>query len=151
MDFSQVSKDQAIRSAELFLEETNKLDDGAHTLLSISNMYLNCADRILVTDPNHATALVFIQENSEYKVALPATSSTTMHAEVKAIHLRVIDPYADDGVWAIVDEGCNSCCHTKNWHDNAAEKWDRLGFQSYAVNTVSTSFTGVGTSRSTGR
>ena len=29
----------------------------------------------------------------------------------QALNLRVVDPIADDGVWAIIDEGCNSRCH----------------------------------------
>ena len=26
-------------------------------------------------------------------------------------NLRVVDPIADEGVWAIMDDGCNRCCH----------------------------------------
>ena len=29
----------------------------------------------------------------------------------QTLNLRVIDPIADEGVWAICDDGCNSCCH----------------------------------------
>ena len=30
-------------------------------------------------------------------------------------NFRVVDPIADDGVWAIIDDGCNSCCHGEVW------------------------------------
>ena len=29
----------------------------------------------------------------------------------QTLSLRVVDPIEDDGVWAIIDEECNSCCH----------------------------------------
>ena len=34
----------------------------------------------------------------------------------------VVDPIADDGVWAIIDDGCNSCCHGEVWRQNAEAK-----------------------------
>ena len=36
--------------------------------------------------------------------------------------LRVVDPIADEGVWAIIDDGCNSCCHGEVWRQNAEAK-----------------------------
>ena len=33
--------------------------------------------------------------------------------ELQTRELRVIDPYDDPNVWVIVDEGCNSCCHSE--------------------------------------
>ena len=27
-----------------------------------------------------------------------------MHEEVGATHLRIVDPFTDDGIWAIVDD-----------------------------------------------
>eukprot|EP00973_Karenia_brevis_P053985 7498527-Karenia_brevis.AAC.1 len=45
--------------------------------------------------------------------------------------LRVVDPYADDGVWVVVDDACNSICHSSRWKVNAAKKWKKKGFQSF--------------------
>ena len=33
----------------------------------------------------------------------------------QTLSLRVVDPIADDGVWAIIDDGCNCCCHGEVW------------------------------------
>ena len=40
----------------------------------------------------------------------------------QTLSLRVVDPIADDGVWAIIDEVCNSCCHGEVWRQNVEEK-----------------------------
>jgi hypothetical protein len=44
--------------------------------------------------------------------------------------LRVVDPINDEGVWAIVDDACNSCCHGASWRKNAEAKWKNKGFHS---------------------
>ena len=36
--------------------------------------------------------------------------------------LDYVDPYEHPGIWAILDEGCNSSTHTKQWRENAEEK-----------------------------
>jgi len=41
--------------------------------------------------------------------------------------LRVVDILHDDGVWAILDEGCNMTCHSKSWRINAQRKLQDLG------------------------
>ena len=40
----------------------------------------------------------------------------------QALSLRVVDPIAYEGVWAIIDDGCNSCCHREVLRQNAAAK-----------------------------
>ena len=42
-------------------------------------------------------------------------------------HLRIVDTYADEGVWVTLDEGCNSCCRGKAWALNAEDKYDKIG------------------------
>ena len=42
--------------------------------------------------------------------------------------LREVDMLADPGVWAILDEGCNTTCHSKAWRLNAQEKLLNKGF-----------------------
>ena len=42
--------------------------------------------------------------------------------------LRKVDIMADPGVWAILDEGCNTTCHSKMWRENAEEKYLQQGF-----------------------
>ena len=29
----------------------------------------------------------------------------------QTLSVRVVDPIADDGVWAIIKDGCKRCCH----------------------------------------
>ena len=36
--------------------------------------------------------------------------------------LRVVDMLDDDGIWAMLDEACNTTCHSKAWRLNAEEK-----------------------------
>ena len=55
--------------------------------------------------------------------------SITLIADLTALQrLRVVDILADEGVWATLDEGCNSCCHSKAWARNAEDKFEKLGF-----------------------
>ena len=42
--------------------------------------------------------------------------------------LRVIDTLEDDGVWAILEEGCNMTCHSQSWRLNAGRKLLDLRF-----------------------
>ena len=48
------------------------------------------------------------------------------HKDKGPTHLRIVDPFDDEGVWAIVDEGCNVCTHSDTWRHNAVEKWAKL-------------------------
>ena len=55
-------------------------------------LFLDCVDR--ATEPS--TAFVSFREQP-------------MHFnDNQAQSLRVVDPIADDGVWAIINDGCNS-------------------------------------------
>ena len=45
----------------------------------------------------------------------------------QTLSLRVVDPIEDDGVWAIIDEECNSCCHGEVWQQNAEAKMKVFG------------------------
>ena len=42
---------------------------------------------------------------------------------------RVVDAITDEGVWVIVDDGANSCCHGDAWRRNAEDKVYKLGFR----------------------
>ena len=65
-------------------------------------------------------------------------------------NLRVVDPIADEGVWAIIDDGCNSCCHGEVWRQNAEAKMKALGFRSNWLHRKATTFNGVRTSTTSG-
>ena len=52
-----------------------------------------------------------------------AASRQLMRDDLHCIDLEVVDPMESQYVWAIVDEGCNSCCHGEYWLENAREEW----------------------------
>ena len=39
----------------------------------------------------------------------------------------MVDPIADEGVWAIIDDGCNSCCDGEVWRQNVETMMKVLG------------------------
>ena len=47
----------------------------------------------------------------------------------QTLNLRVVDPIADKGVWAIKDDGCNRCCHGEVRRQYAETKMKVLGLQ----------------------
>ena len=72
-------------------------------------LFLDCVDRATAS----STAFVTFREQP-------------MHFKDKqTLSLRLVDPIADDGVWAIIDDGCNSAAQKGNyfqWRWNEHEK-----------------------------
>ena len=71
--------------------------------------------------------------------------------ENQTLILRVADPFAVEGGWAIVDDGCNSCCHGEVWRQNAEAKMNVLRLQPTWAHRQATTFNGVGTSTTSGK
>ena len=71
--------------------------------------------------------------------------------EYQTTKLRVVDPITDEGVWAIVDDACNSSCHGRSWRLNAEEKWKMKGFNSFVRSSKPTTFKGVGNAQTAGK
>ena len=151
-----IRRDEIVAAAQMMLIEAQQLDGGDYTLLSIGNMFIDCADRVLAdrkppapsapaasAAPTVPAAMTFSRERN----ALVAT----LHKDRSTTSLRVVDPYADPHVWAIVDDGCNSCTHSDAWRINAEEKWKKLGFKCYVKDKKITTFSGVGSAPSTGK
>ena len=42
--------------------------------------------------------------------------------------LREVDIMEDGSVWATLDEGCNTTCHSRQWRENAESKFLNYGF-----------------------
>ncbi len=147
VDHSSISKNQILKAVDIMLDEARRLEDGDYTMISIGSMFIDCADRALViplaVSPQDQTAHVATFARKDAMLAL--------HKECQATHLRVVDPYNDPHVWAVVDDGCNSCCHSTVWHTDARETWRKLGFQSYLISDKPTMFNGVGTRPTTGK
>ena len=98
----------------------------------------------LLSDGNRAaestTAFVLIRERP-------------MHSEDnQTLSLRVVDPIVDEGVWAIIDDGCNSCCHGEVCRKYAEVKIQvLLGFYVIWLHGKVTTCNGVGTSTTNGK
>ena len=85
------------------------------------------------------------------RASKPKPPPVAFHKDKCPTDLRVVDPMEDEGVWAIVDDGCNSCTHSREWRLNAEEKWAKRGFKCYLKDGKVTKFTGIGSSPSTGK
>ena len=79
----------------------------------------------------------------------PVEFTKTRSNELAA--LAYVNPFKDPGIWAILDEGCNSSTHTRTWREDAEAKWLKKGFKCYISNPKSAKFTGIGQTNSTGR
>ena len=64
----------------------------------------------------------------------------------QTLNLIVVEPIADEGVWAMRDDECNSCCHGEVWRQNAEAKMKVLGLYPIWQHRKATTFNGVGTS-----
>ena len=69
----------------------------------------------------------------------------------QTLSLRVVDPIADVGVWAIKDEWCNSCCHGEVLRQNAETKMKVFGLRLIWLHRKASIFNGVGTSTTSGK
>ena len=139
VNHSSISKEQVVKAAEIMLAEARRLDAGSYSMTSVGNLFIDCADRALIIP-----------------TAMPATivskdALVAVHKDRQATHLRVVDPFNDPGIWAVVDDGCNSCCHSTLWHEDAKRKWRKLGMQSYLISSQPTKFNGVGQSTTAGQ
>ena len=69
----------------------------------------------------------------------------------QTLNLRVVDPIADEGVWSIIDDECNSYCQGYVCRQNAEAKMKVLRLQPIWVHRSATTFNGVGTSTTSGK
>ena len=60
----------------------------------------------------------------------------------QTLSLRVVGPIADERVWVIVDDGCNSCCYGEVWRHNAETKMKVLCFHHIWLHRKATTFNG---------
>ena len=58
--------------------------------------------------------------------------------------LHVVDPLESPYVWAIVDEGCNMCCHGEHWMTDAVEKWKWSSYSPVLVDQRNPIIKGIG-------
>ena len=68
--------------------------------------------------------LDFVDGTGEQLTAFVFCQERPMHEDDQQTQTpRVVDPILDEGVWAIVDDGCNSCCHGELWRSTPKTKF----------------------------
>ena len=142
-DHEHLTREQAIAAAKQMTIECEQLEPGDYKMLDIATMFVDCGDRAIAASDVHMntgkrTTMMFSNEKS----TMPERGTTK---------LRVVDPYEDEGIWAIVDEGANSNTHSDFWMKDAEKKWAKLGFSAYLKDATTTTFSGVGSKASSGK
>ena len=69
----------------------------------------------------------------------------------QTLNLRVVDPIAEEGVWAVKDDGCNCCSHGEDWRRNAEAKMKFLGLHTFWIFRKAATFNGFGASTTSGK
>ena len=123
------TKRQLNLAARMMLEHVSLFSNGQNKPSTMLQLHRDCLDRAAES----TAAFVSIQER-------PMDSEDN-----QTLILRVVGPIADDGVWAIVDEGCNSCCHGDVWRQNAEVKMKVLGLHPIGLHRKATTFNDVET------
>ena len=91
--------------------------------------------------------LDFVDHAAESITASVSVRTRSVHSEDnQTLSLRDVDPIAEDGVWAIIDDGCNCCCHDELWRQNAEGTMKVLGLHPILLHGKATTFNGTGTS-----
>ena len=129
-----ITKRQIDLATRMMLDQISRLSDGDCEQSMAIQLFLDCIYR--ATTPSTA----FVSFRERY----------THFNDNRTLSLRVVDPIADEGVWAI-DDGCNSCCHGKVWRQNGEAKMKVLRLQLILVHRKATTFNGVGTSTTSGK
>ena len=112
------------------------------------NFFQDCVDRATES----STAFVQVCRCPGVINSICFVPRATQHFDDnQALSLRVVDPIEDDGVWAIIDDGCNSCCHGEVWQQSAEAKMKVLGLHPIWLHRKATTFIGVGTSMTSGK
>ena len=94
-----ITKRQLDLATRLMLEQVSRLSDGDYEQSAMVQLFLDCFDRASVP----STAFVSFREQP------------MRFNDNQTWSLRVVDPVADEQVWAIIDDRCNSCCHGTLW------------------------------------
>ena len=93
-------------ATRMMLEQISRLSDGDYEQSTLIQLFLDCVDRATAS----STAFVsFREQPMDFK-------------DNQTLNLRVVDPVADERVWARKNDGCNSCCHVEVWRQTAEAK-----------------------------
>ena len=100
------------------------------------------------------TAVLALHDSRGFVVDDP--DSQELHAyplmkDTEPPALPWVDIMADEGVWVVLDEGCNSTCHGSKWAENAEAKFRALGWKCPWVNRERKTYKGVGKTSTVGK
>ena len=119
-----IMKQQIDLATRMMLEQISRLSDGDYVQSMVIPLFLVSVDRATAS----STASVSFQEQP-------------MHfKDDQTLNLRVVDRIGDEGVSAIIVDGCNSCCHGESWLHNAAAKMKVLRLQPIWIHRRATIF-----------
>ena len=83
--------------------------------------------------PSSAASSAPPRAPTAFMVTVPFSDSSESedheHSDAVKLTLPDVDIYADPGIWAVLDEGCNSTVHSDAWAENAIQKYRALGFE----------------------
>ena len=124
-----ITKQQIDLATRMMLEQVSRLSDGEYEQSVMVQLFLDCVDRATAS----STAFVSFREEP-------------MHFENnQTLNIRIVDPIADEGVWAIIDDECNSGCHGEVWRQSAEAKMNVLRIHSIWLQRKATTFNGTST------
>ena len=104
------TKQQIDPATRMMMEQVSRLSDKDYKQMMIVQLFLDCIHRA------NASSIAFVSFREQ-----------PMHFhDNQSLNLRVIDPIAD-GVWAIIDDGCDSCCHGEVWLHRKATTFNGFG------------------------
>ena len=127
----RVPKRQPDLATRMMLEQASFSSNcGDYEQSTILQLSLGCIDRAVES----ITKFVSVRERS------------THSEDDITLSLRDVDSTADDGVWAILDDGCNSCSRSKAWRQNAEAKMKVFGLHPISLHKKATTFNGTGRS-----
>ena len=72
-----------------------------------------------------------------------AVALSPMDDQIVGPALRVVDIWNDEGVWAVLDEGCNSTVCGSEWMARAVEAYAAVGYDVVKVSDEAKSFKGL--------
>ena len=130
-----ITKRQLDLATSMRLEQVSRFQMEIMCSQMVIQLFLDCVDRATAS----STAFVSLREKP-------------MHFRDKqTLNLRVVDPIADECVWAIINDGCNSCCYGEVWRQNAEAQLKVLGLRPIWLHRKDLLPNGAGTSTTSGK
>ena len=88
------------------LDHVSRLPDGDYEQSMMVQLFVDCVDRATASSNS---CVSFREQPLHFK-------------DNQTLNLREVDPIGDEGVWAIIDDGCNRCCHGEVWRQKRGSK-----------------------------